>query len=312
MSKDDRISVQALCNNERVAGNAEGYLRIGELSRRVGVSPELLRAWETRYGLLRPSRSPGGFRLYSDEDEARVRLMRMYQQRGLSAAEAARLAASAEPTAAPDDDVTANGRVAADVKRLSDALDDFDEAGAHAALDSLVSALSVDALVKEAVIPYLEDLGRRWERGEASVAQEHFASNVIRGRLLGLARGWGQGTGPRALLACAPAEQHDLPLVCFGLALRARGWRITYLGPDTPVETLAEVVPALRPRVLVVSASLPERLATALDRLRELAESTRIVVAGAGASPEAAERAGAELLTEDPVSAADRVSRRAA
>ena len=72
MSKDNRASVKALCNNERMPDKELGYLRIGELSRRVGVSPELLRAWETRYGLLRPSRSQGGFRLYSDEDEARV------------------------------------------------------------------------------------------------------------------------------------------------------------------------------------------------------------------------------------------------
>jgi DNA-binding transcriptional MerR regulator len=289
--------------------SAQGYLRIGELSRRVGVSPELLRAWETRYGLLRPSRSQGGFRLYSDEDEARVRLMRMYQERGLSAAEAAGLAASAEPAAA-EAPAEENGRVAADVQRLSDALDAFDEAGAHAAFDSLVSALSIDALVRQAVIPYLEQLGSRWERGEASVAQEHFASNVIRGRLLGLARGWGQGTGPRALLACAPGEQHDLPLVCFGLALRARGWRITYLGPDTPVETLAELAGALRPRVVVVSASLPTRLEPALPGLRRLAAKARLVIAGPGATAEYAEKARAELVAEDPVTAADRISRR--
>lgn len=289
--------------------SAAGYLRIGELSRRVGVSPELLRAWETRYGLLRPSRSQGGFRLYSDEDEARVRLMRMYQERGLSAAEAAGLAASAEPAAA-EAPAEEDGRVAADVQRLSDALDAFDEAGAHAAFDGLVSALSIDALVRHAVIPYLEQLGSRWERGEASVAQEHFASNVIRGRLLGLARGWGQGTGPRALLACAPGEQHDLPLVCFGLALRARGWRITYLGPDTPVETLAELAGALRPRVVVVSASLPTRLEPALPGLRRLAAKTRLVIAGPGATAEYAEKARAELVAEDPVTAAERISRR--
>lgn len=294
-----------------MAETAQGYLRIGELSRRVGVSPELLRAWETRYGLLRPSRSTGGFRLYSDEDEARVRLMRLYQERGLSAAEAARLAASAEPGAAPEA-AEPNGRVAAEVARLRETLDDFDEPGAHGAFDRLVGALSTDALVREAVIPYLEDLGRRWEEGKASVAQEHFASNVLRGRLLGLARGWGQGAGPRAILACAPGEQHDLPLICFGLALRARGWRITYLGPDTPVDTLADVVGALEVRLVVVSASLPERLEAALGELRGLSGRTRLVVAGAGATAEAAERAGAELVTEDPVSAADRLSQRVA
>src|SRR5690242_13227449 len=69
-----------------------GVLRIGELSRRVGVSDHVLRAWESRYGLLRPVRSPGGFRLYSDRDEERVRRMQFHLARGLGAAEAARAA----------------------------------------------------------------------------------------------------------------------------------------------------------------------------------------------------------------------------
>ncbi len=69
-----------------------GALRIGELSRRVGVSDHLLRAWESRYGLLRPMRSAGGFRLYTQSDEGRVRRMQSHLARGLSAAEAARAA----------------------------------------------------------------------------------------------------------------------------------------------------------------------------------------------------------------------------
>ena len=73
-----------------------GYLRIGELARRTGASPELLRAWERRYGLLRPTRSQGGFRLYTASDEERIRRMREYLARGVAAAEAARLAMDAE------------------------------------------------------------------------------------------------------------------------------------------------------------------------------------------------------------------------
>ena len=65
---------------------AEGYLRIGELSRRTGVAPELLRAWERRYGLLRPARSEGGFRLYSEADEHRVERMRQHLREGLATA----------------------------------------------------------------------------------------------------------------------------------------------------------------------------------------------------------------------------------
>ena len=82
---------------------------------------------------------------------------------------------------------------------------------------------------RDAGPPYLHELGERWAHAKASVAQEHFASVLPRA----LARDWGRGRGPHALLACVPGDQHDLGLICFGLALRAHGWRITYLGADT-------------------------------------------------------------------------------
>src|ERR1019366_4956691 len=102
---------------------------------------------------------------------------------------------------------------------LRQALDAFDEPAAQAVLDRLVSDLSLTTVLRDVVLPYLTELGGRWERGTASVAQEHFASNVIRGRLAGLARGWGNGHGPRAVLACPPGELHDLALMVFGIVL---------------------------------------------------------------------------------------------
>ena len=96
----------------------------------------------------------------------------------------------------------------------------------------------------------------------------HFASNVIRGRLLGIARGWGRGIGPRALLACAPGEQHELGLIAFGLALRAHGWRIEYLGADTPLETIDDVADSLEVDLVVVSAVAPERIGGLATELR--------------------------------------------
>src|SRR6187397_246665 len=77
------------------------YLRIGELSRRTGVPPELLRAWERRYALVEPRRTDGGFRLYSAEDLRRVQSMREHLAHGVSAAQAAALAVNEpEPAAA--------------------------------------------------------------------------------------------------------------------------------------------------------------------------------------------------------------------
>ena len=289
-------------------------LRIGELSRRAGVSPELLRAWERRYDLLHPARSPGGLRLYSLEDLERVRLMSRHISEGLGAREAAALAARATlpakpttlargrgSTTAPFDPEFARGELA----RTAEA---FDEPGAQAVFDELLAIATVDALLSQVVVPYLHDLGERWERGELSVAQEHFASNLLRGRLLGLARGWGRGEGPRVLLACPPGERHDLGLIAFGLALRNRGWRIDFLGSDTPIASLVEAARAIQPTLLVISATAQELLSPLRAELEELARSHRLAIAGAGVSGFDPSPAGVLMLTGDPVTEAQRVS----
>jgi MerR family transcriptional regulator, light-induced transcriptional regulator len=282
------------------------HLRIGALSRRVGVSPELLRAWEQRYGLLQPLRSRGGFRLYSQADEERVRSMRRHLDAGVSAAEAARLAL-AETT--PDQ---AEGPESADLERLSlelrGTLDRLDDPNAQACFDRLLATFTLETVLRDVLLPYLHELGERWDQGEATVAQEHFASNVLRGRLLGLARDWGRGSGPRAMLACAPGELHDLPLIIFGLVLARRGWVITYLGPDTPIATIEEHLADVEPRLVVIAAATTRRLRAAQPRLIELARHVPLALAGAGATAAIARATGAVVLEGDPVTAAERVA----
>jgi len=287
-------------------------LRIGELSRRLGVSDHVLRAWESRYRLLRPVRSAGGFRLYSEADESRVRRMQAHLAHGLSAAEAAR-AVLAEDSgtpaghgrpAGPRRAAPATGELAGDLRQ---ALDAFDEPAAQAVLDRLMSDLSVTAVLRDVVVPYLTELGERWESGTASVAQEHFASNLIRGRLAGLARGWGNGHGPRAVLACPPGELHDLALMVFGIVLNGNGWRIDYLGMNTPVEELTRTVDARHPDLVVLAATLPENLEPHAAQLTALARRSPLALAGAGATPEIAAAVGARLLTGDPVTEAENI-----
>ena len=283
-------------------GMPDATLRIGELARRSGVSADLLRAWERRYALLEPSRSPGGYRLYSDDDEARVRSMQGHLAQGLSAAEAARLAREA-PAGPPQ-----NGRPAELAGALWSALDAFDDAGAQAAFDRLLATFSIETVAEAAILPYLRTLGDRWRDGDASVAQEHFASGLLRTRLLGLARGWDRGAGPRALLACPSGERHDLGLIILGLALRDRGWRVTFLGPDTPIETLAAAADQLAPDVVVLSALTREPLAAAVTAIGQMAASRPVLVAGPGADVELAERSSARLLAGSPIEAANEMS----
>jgi DNA-binding transcriptional MerR regulator len=277
----------------------EATIRIGELARRTGVSPELLRAWETRYGLLQPTRSAGGFRLYSAADEVRIRRMTHLIGDGLSAAEAARQALSGE-VAEPG-----GGRPVVEelAEELRTALDRFDGAGAHAALDGLLASVSIDAVLADVVLPYLRELGDRWAAGRASVAQEHFASNLLRGRLLALARDWDSGTGPALLLACLPGEAHDLGLVAFGILAARRGWRVTLLGADTPLDTVRASVRALAPRLVVLVATDAALLAAHADELRELAAATPMAIGGVGDAT-VLERLGATALPADIVDAA--------
>jgi DNA-binding transcriptional MerR regulator len=288
-------------------------LRIGELSRRLGVSDHVLRAWESRYGLLQPARSAGGFRLYSEADALRVRRMQAHLARGLSAAEAAQAVLGEDNGAGPDPGRAAGQHSAAPAASelpgaLRQALDAFDEPAAQAALDRLLSDLSLTTVLRDVVLPYLTELGERWERGTASIAQEHFATNVIRGRLAGLARGWGNGHGPRAVLACPPGELHDLALMIFGIVLNRSGWRIDYLGMDTPVEELTRTVDARHPALVVMAATLPETLGPLAAQLTALARRAPLALAGAGATPEIASTVGARLMMHDPVTEAEQTS----
>ena len=131
-----------------------------------------------------------------------MRDMQAGLRRGLSAAEAAREAVSGAGG------VQETGLSSAPLA----ALDAMDAEETHLLLDRLFATFTLETVLSEVVLPYLHELGGRWSRGEASVTQEHFASNLIRGRLMSLARSWGTGGGPLAVLACAPGEQHDLPL----------------------------------------------------------------------------------------------------
>jgi DNA-binding transcriptional MerR regulator len=333
----DAKAVTATATKNRPRGAARARrpaLRIGELSRRVGVSPGTLRAWERRYGLPEPRRTEGGYRLYTAEDEARIRELTRLRGLGVAPAEAARLArGDPHPTsetghgtvtaghAAPSQ---AGARVAGRaapreegagasapaplripvgselLDRLAAAIDRFDEREANAVLDEAAATLPLPAFLEGLILPFLREVGARWERGDTTPAHEHFASNLIRGRLLGMGRGWGTGPGRLAMLACPTGERHDLGLVSFGLLLRERGWRIAFFGQDTPAFTFAEAADSLAPDAVIFSAVDSRRLRESAGDIAKIADKWPVYVGGAGASRRFADRAGATLLEGEP------------
>lgn len=249
------------------------YLRIGALAERTGVPIPTLRAWEERYGLFRPARTSGGFRLYSDGDELRARRMRRLTSDGVAAAQAAALVLDGDGAREEHTSVS-----------LIEAIDQFDASGVQAALDACLGSAPLDGIERH-VFPVLDELGHRFERGIDAIAQEHFASSLVRGRLLELSRGWDRGRGPEALIACLPGERHDLGALALGLALRECGIRITFLGADTPVPTVAAVAARIDPSVIVLSASMPRVLEDARGDVATLARTRSVVVAGPADGP---------------------------
>jgi MerR family transcriptional regulator, light-induced transcriptional regulator len=283
---------------------AESLLRIGELSRRSGFSADVIRAWERRYDLLRPTRSDGGYRLYSADDISRLRLMRHYLSRGVPTSQAAGLVHRVQTAALDANPGVPAGDVRKALRVLRDSLERFDEGPADRTLERLLGVFATGAVLRDVVLPYLAEVGERWACGEATVAQEHFASNFLEGWMHTMARGWNRSGPHRAVLACVPGERHALGLMAFGLALHDLGWRITYLGADAPVVAVDHAARTVGADVVVLSAALPRTLATRLDDLRDLARTHAVAVGGRGATPNRSGWLASRSLPADPIIAA--------
>jgi methanogenic corrinoid protein MtbC1 len=200
---------------------------------------------------------------------------------------------------------TPDGRVLRpSADELLPALLGFDCHAAQVALDRVFASRSTDAALRDVVLPALQELGDRWARGEITIAHEHFATELIGGRLRSLGWEWDAGLGPRAVLACPAGERHDIGLLCCALALHHRGWRVTYLGPDTPGDALHATVDAVAPELVVIGAVQRAPLRLAVHALAHLAERIPVAVGGAGVNPELATTAHAQHLRGDPITAA--------
>ncbi len=214
-------------------------IRIGELARRAGVPSATLRAWERRYDVIRPVRGESGYRLYSPEDERRLRSMVALVESGRGSrrgrrADPRRRRLAAAFTGRARRLRSRSPRCGASCWRRCSASTTPGRSGSSTGRSAM---LSVEAFVGELVLPVL----RVGSANAGPTARSRSARSTSRATCCAaacsawLAAGAGE-TGPSALLACPPGEYHDLGLIGFGLVLRERGWRITFLGSDTPID----------------------------------------------------------------------------
>lgn len=226
-----------------------------------GFSPELLRAWERRHGLLEPRRSIGGHRVYTESDRLVIQRVRALMDQGRSIGEIAQLGRARLLEEAHSAGKLTGPAPAPDAlrERIAQAAARLDERELQRALDEAFAYASPLSAVEQIVVPVARQVGDLWHQGAVSVASEHMLTGALVYRvqkLIELSVAPGRSEAP-VLCACFPGETHELGLLVLTLHLAAGGRRVSYLGASLPVEDLDHAISTLRPRAVCLSVSIP-------------------------------------------------------
>ncbi|MBI2407819.1 MAG: cobalamin B12-binding domain-containing protein [Gemmatimonadetes bacterium] len=236
------------------------------VSERTGLSPDVLRAWERRYGVVAPGRSPGGQRWYTASDVARLRLLARAVEAGRNIASVAHLADDALTQLVRGEEAAALARQTphafAAQPYLADALaavESLDGTALETTLRTATLRLSTDELLDGVIAPLVRSTGDRWHDGTLSPAHEHLATAAVR-RLLGwLTDQYAPAPGAPALLVTTPAGQwHELGAALVAATAAAAGWQVVYLGPNLPASDIADAAAVRRVRAVALSVVFPE------------------------------------------------------
>jgi len=234
------------------------HYSIGAVSEMTGVNSVTLRAWERRYGLIQPERTPKGHRLYSREDINLIEAILEYLERGLSISKVAdQIRHRDEQPEEPElEDAWSSY-----LTRMVEAIEHFDEAILDAIYNEAMSLYPVDVVTRKLIKPLLVRLGERWMASQgnpdlAPIAEEHFFSVFIRNKLgARFHHRNAQNHGPLLVAACLPGEHHEFGLLLFALSAHARGYQLILLGSDMPLEELSIVVQRTGADAVVLSGS---------------------------------------------------------
>jgi methanogenic corrinoid protein MtbC1 len=248
-------------------------LNIAALTKRTGVPPDTIRKWEQRYGVLRPARTSGGQRRYSEVDVARVEWLKARLEEGYRIGEAAALLGSGEAV------VLSPGHLRA---AIVEAASNSDVDALARLVDQALALPSLEESFVEVLGPALIEVGDNWASGDLSVAQEHLASATVRAALQKLLADARAGVRGTAVLACAPGERHEIGLLMLAVLLRGDGWQVAYLGADTPLHEAVSFAERLSADLLCLSATTRDpavSLAKALTRER-IPRQLKVIVGG--------------------------------
>ncbi len=277
---------------------------IGVVARRTGLKPDLIRAWERRYGAVEPGRSDTRRRFYSDEDIARLLLLRrvvgtgrgISQVAGLSTEELEALiehepqaAATAPPAMASPGGDNLDDLAEAFLSRCIVAAQHLDVRGLEMQLERASVAFSRTNLIEKLLVPLMHRIGDLWHQGALRPIHEHMASAVVRSFLGGLHGAYHPEITSPHLVVTTPARQHhELGALIAAATAAGEGWQVTYLGPELPPEEIAAAALQKGARAVALSITYPPDDPTLMDDLRRLrrllGSDTALLVGGRAAA----------------------------
>jgi DNA-binding transcriptional MerR regulator/methylmalonyl-CoA mutase cobalamin-binding subunit len=287
------------------------YFPMRTVSAITGVNPITLRAWERRYGLIRPARTPKGHRLYSQKDIELVNRIVRVLDRGISIGQVSNSlgdsvvedAASRQQEASPWHGYQ---------ERAIDAIVRFDEIHLDTIYNQALALYPIDIVTERLLLPVLVTLGERWKNTEGSISEEHFFGAFMRNKLgARFHHRHKKADGKRLLVCCLPGEHHEIGIMLFSLAAHDHGYRIVYLGSNMPLQELALTARRARCDGIVLSGSVPPQDGLLSHELPKLVRHAHCPVFLGGTTSVhcsgAIERAGALPLGTDIRSSMKRI-----
>lgn len=231
---------------------ADSFMPIRAVANLTGINPVTLRAWERRYNLITPRRTPKGHRLYTKDDVTLIKQVLELLDQGISISQVTSLLE--QPPVQKDGSTrieTCN--VWSDYQqKMLGAVEKFDELALDRIYNDALSLYPVDVVNQRLISPLLILIGEHWKEREAGIAEEHFFSVYLRNKLGARIHHMNlRSNGPLLLLACLPGEYHEIGLLLFALATINFGYRVLVMGSNTPLEQLPKVL-AQQPCVGVI------------------------------------------------------------
>ncbi len=261
--------------------------RIHRVAKLTGLSKDVIRIWERRYGLVVPSRSSNRYREYSDEEVALLRFLKAQMEQG------ATIGALAEEGR---DSLVARMHVATPVsaeeqkphERLLDdlvgLLDPLDKAGFERKLNGAAAVIPFEEAVQRILLPLQRRIGELWHQGRITVAVEHYVTKIAQQKLFSVMNQLPVNEfGPRVLIACPEGETHEIGAQAVAYLAATRGCHVYYLGPNLPSSALVDFCDRIHPDLVLLSLTEIKSDTEARQLLKELAPlSARWAVAVGG------------------------------